>query len=158
MAKVTIASYREEYNHAASLAQRIQAFRDEAGVPAANELRYAGHHLLQAIDDDGNLADEDQLAKARNHCRRASYEAVEAGLTHALRQIHQFKEDYKLIEITPVLQDWPQILVDATNAQRVVGRARPEPERAQKDDHMAHLEEFLNSKGTYQNLMPRVKN
>lgn len=142
MVKVTLASFREEYNHASDIAKKIQAFRDEAGVPASNELRYAGHHLLQALADDGTIVREDQLIKARNHCRRAAYEAVEAGLSHALRQINKFQEDYRTVEISPVLAEWPDILVDAQAAQKIVAQARPEPEREQKDDHIRHLEAF----------------
>lgn len=122
MVEITIASYREEYNRANELAKRIQAFRYEAGIPAQNELRYAGHHFLRAIGNDGKLADLDQLTKARNHCRRACYEAVEAGLAHALNQIAQFKDDFKNTPITGTLPDWIDILSHARAAQKLLGQ------------------------------------
>lgn len=150
MADVTLASYRAAYEHATELAKSVQAFRDAAVVPAANELRYAGHHLLLAIDDKGCLVDQDQLVKARNHCRRAAYDAVEAGLSHALRQIKKFKEDYRTVQITPVVRNWMEILADTETAQEILGQARPEPENHQTDDHRRHLEQF-------EKLLPHVK-
>lgn len=142
MSEITIASFREEYNRATELAKRIQAFRREAGIPAQNELRYAGHHFLRAIGDDGDLKDPDQLIKARNHCRRACYEAVEAGLVYAVNQIAQFKNDFKNIPITGALPNWIQIITDAKAAQKLLGQTRPEPEGQQSEDHERHLEAF----------------
>lgn len=70
---------RRLYETADGFAREVGEFRSEVPIPAHNELRYAGHHLLQSLDNDGTVADEDQLRKARNHCERAMYEAAEAG-------------------------------------------------------------------------------
>ena len=79
-----VASLRAEYERADRLAADVQTFRAEASIPANNELRYAGKHLLDATTDEGAVDDEASLVSAVNHCRRASYEAVEAGILHAL--------------------------------------------------------------------------
>jgi len=40
------AALREEYDLADAFDKEVQSFVDEAGIPAINELRYAGYHLL----------------------------------------------------------------------------------------------------------------
>ena len=45
-------------------------------VAAINELRYAGHHVLEASQADDEAEVEDHIASARNHCRRAVNDAV----------------------------------------------------------------------------------
>lgn len=40
---------RDEYDTADKVMKEVRAFVDEAGIPAINELRYAGYHLLNTI-------------------------------------------------------------------------------------------------------------
>ena len=77
--------------------------RSEVAIPATNELRYAGHHLLQSINEDGMVHDEEYLRKAKSHCERAMYEAAEAGIMSALEQINDFRKDYKDIVVSEVV-------------------------------------------------------
>ena len=51
----TIAVYRASYADADQLSREVSNFRDDVAIPANNELRYAGYHLLQAIGDDGSI-------------------------------------------------------------------------------------------------------
>ena len=42
--------------------REVGKFRGEVPVPAINELRYAGHHIVQAISDDGTIDVEEDIA------------------------------------------------------------------------------------------------
>lgn len=42
----------ELYNKADSFAKKVSEFRREVSIPAHNQLRYAGHHFMQAMASD----------------------------------------------------------------------------------------------------------
>lgn len=128
---ISIERYRNEYEAADQLVRKVAAFRDQASIPANNELRYAGHHFLQAIQDDHAAEpDWDQLARAIAHCQRASYEACDAGVLSALEMIQIFKDDYSMMDISPTLPDWADIKETARKAQDTVAKKRQRSEEA----------------------------
>ena len=119
-----IARYRQLYEDAEKFAREVAEFRESISIPAHNELRYAGHHLLQSLDDDGTVADQEQLRRACNHCERAMYEAAEAGITSLLISIRQFKDDYKDIVISEVVSAYSDHKASARDAQQLLIRGR----------------------------------
>jgi hypothetical protein len=125
----TIEQYRTAYDQADTLAREVAEFLGDAAIPAHNQLRYAGHHLLQAIDSNGQAIDPTQLRRAISHCERATYEAAEAGIAYAVECIHDFKRDYWEINIRKSLPDWPEHLKAARDATDliVVGREHKTP-------------------------------
>ncbi len=127
-----LAALREEYDLADGFAKEVQSFVDEAGIPAINELRYAGYHLLYALSDGGEPPDS-QLRKAINHCRRASYEAAEAGLLTALDRVKLFQDDYRTIVISEVLPNWTEILTQAEACKAVLVQSRQKGEKRHED-------------------------
>jgi hypothetical protein len=131
---VTLASYREAFDRADQFCRDVQNFVDEAGIPAMNELRYAGFHLLAAIGDDGSLVSKAELVRAYNHAQRASYEAGEAGVLCALDRIKKFKDDYETVPVTPVIPGWIDILRCAQEAIDRVSAARAKDEDARTLD------------------------
>ena len=71
-------SIRKLYEEAEEALKRYERISLANLAPALNELRYAGHHLLEA-DGAGNEADKSQqLTRAKAHCERARYDAKEA--------------------------------------------------------------------------------
>jgi hypothetical protein len=138
---VTLSQYRSEYQKADEFCQEVQSFVDEAGIPALNELRNAGHHFLRALDDDGNVIEIDDLISARNHARRASYEACEAGNLFALGIIAKFKEDYATIPVDGTVSDYTGLLKKAKAAQKSVELGRQNGfDRA--GDHTVRIDAF----------------
>lgn len=119
-----VAELRQLYETADRFAREIAEFRTEIAIPAYNELRYAGYHLLRALNDDGKIVDEEQLRRARNHCERAMYEAAEAGIISALDSIRAFRQDYKDIVVGDVVPDYADKLVLAKNAQDLLASGR----------------------------------
>ena len=139
-----VAELRQLYETADRFAREIAEFRTEIAIPAYNELRYAGYHLLRALNDDGKIVDEEQLRRARNHCERAMYEAAEAGIISALDSIRAFRQDYKDIVVGDVVPDYADKLVLAKNAQDLLasGRSGRSSATGQVSDYMDTFREL----------------
>ena len=133
--------YKSEHGKADILCKRVQLFRQEAGIPAINELRYAGHHFLATLDDNGSIFDKDQLRRAKAHAQRACYEAAEAGLVLALKEIKLFRDDYNKVIVTGDVKDYVQILKKTEEAKQRLGVPRKSGDDQQLD-HDKHVELF----------------
>ena len=125
----------ESYETADGFARTVALYREAAAIPANNELRYAGHHLLQSLDNEGRATDEDLLRKAKNHCQRAMYEAAEAGLTRAIRDVHDFQKTYGNVVVSRVVADYAKIVALARRAQDMLAQGRSDRESV--EDHTA---------------------
>lgn len=119
-----ISDLRALYDTADKFAREVAEFRSEIPIPAYNQLRYAGYHLLQALDDSGSISSNEQLRRAVSHCERAMYEAAEAGIISVLYSIDQFRKDYKDIVVKDVVDDYASIVVQARKAQDLLARGR----------------------------------
>ena len=120
----TIGELRATYRAADKFAQEVSEFRDAVAIPANNELRYAGYHLLRALNDDGAATDLEHLRRAISHCQRAQYEASEAGIGSALDKIRQFKEDYKHTPLKDIIPDYSEILQLVRTSQELLSEER----------------------------------
>lgn len=135
-----IVEIRELYDRADILARDVGELRSEVQIPAINELRYAGHHVLQAITDDGAV-DIEAFGKAKGHCERAMYEAAEAGIMFCLDSIEDFGRTYSDLVISEVIPDYHQRLARAQHALDLVVKGRSE--RASVEEHVAmYMAEF----------------
>lgn len=119
-----VTDLRAAYRAADKFAREVSEFRDAVATPANNELRYAGHHLLRALNDDGVAADPEHLRRAISHCHRAQYEAAEAGIVSALEMIKQFKEDYKYTPLKGIIPDYSKILRLVRTSQELLPEER----------------------------------
>jgi len=121
---INIRHIRIAYSTADDLTRKVANFRSDVSIPAHNELRYAGFHLLKSLDDNGCISNHDEAVKARNHCQRAMYEAADAGILSALDMIAIFRNDYKNIVIADVVPDIVNIYGRARNAQKLIETGR----------------------------------
>lgn len=142
--KPTVKHYRQLYEAADSFAREVGEFRQAIAIPAHNELRYAGHHLLQALDDSGQVADEEQLRRACSHCERAMYEAAEAGVISLLRSLAQFQQDYKDIVVAEVVPTYGDCKAMARKARELLIRGRSKAVAANEtaSEYMQAFREF----------------
>lgn len=116
---------RQEYDLADRTAKKVQKFVRLAGVPAINELCYVAHHLVNAVvPATADVDTEKELQRAINHCKRATYEASEAGILFAFDRIAEFKEDYRSVVISSVVQDWSEILALCETVTRRIAETR----------------------------------
>lgn len=120
---------RDEYDAADAITQKSQRFFAMAGIPAINELRYAGHHLLIGISPRIGAEDSTlELRRAINHCKRASYDASEAAILFAFDKIETFKNDFKDVVISDVLSDWSSIRARCNEVRDALTVARAKGE------------------------------
>lgn len=150
-ARPDLSEIRAAYEAADLLCREVQAFVDEAGIPAINEMRYAGHHLMSALGNDGSLENPDNLTKAHNHVQRACYEACEAGILFALDRIRIFKDQYQTIVVTDVLSGYPEILKTSQDALKRVSVARAAG-RNRNSDHSELIDLFRKLAGHCRDL------
>ncbi|MDR1291539.1 MAG: hypothetical protein LBK06_10095 [Planctomycetaceae bacterium] len=76
-------------------------------VPAINELRYAGFHAASAL----TLSGAEKIVayqKAIAHCKRASYDSLDASIQFCFSLCQTFREDYRLITVSDVIPDYSE--------------------------------------------------
>lgn len=81
----------------------------ELSIPAINELRYAGYHITQFIASETLDAANEEFGKAEKHCKRAIYDAAEAGVTYQLEMIKIFQTDFRNLNIRKVISNYGEI-------------------------------------------------
>ena len=118
MDRESIQDLKKLFNRAEQYAKEVEMLRSEVQIPAINELRYAGHHLLKAIDEEGYVSDD--LLEAKSHCFRAMYEAVEAGIVFCLDEIKEFQERYSDVVVSEVIADYPDRLARVQRAMTLI--------------------------------------
>lgn len=104
-------------------------------IPAINELRYAGYHAAQALQCATEA--EEKYTEAIKHCRRASYDAIDAVIQYGLARCHQFKDDYRLVVIGQVVQSYQE---DSLMLDEIVDKIG---EHKIKEDRWEEMESFL---------------
>ncbi len=109
-----VADLFDEAESAVKLVERLQ---DEGVVvPSINELRYAGFHIIQAIQATDQGSGSEQIARAEKHCKRAIYDALELGILDRLNAIRIFEDDYRLVEVSPVVSNYVELRKEAQDA------------------------------------------
>lgn len=116
---------RELYRSAEHLIKVVEDRRGELVIPAINELRYAGFHVLQGLSAD-EADPEEQFRRARRHCQRAGYDAVDGGIVYCLDQISKFKGDYRRLVIPQIVPRYPDLMQRAQRAKDFIDGVRAE--------------------------------
>ena len=88
--------------------------------PAVNQLRYVSYHLLRAWNSEDPEKITDELRKAKYHCQRAIYDAVEICIVSYLEEIKTFKKDYQGVPIANDLPDYIEIFRRAQAAHDLI--------------------------------------
>ena len=104
------------YNTAEQFIKEVEICQSELPIPAINELRYAGHHLLKGLVESDEEEALKSIADAEDHCNRAMYEASEAGIGYLLDTLKAFQTDYKDIPIQPIVPDYLSVRETAEEA------------------------------------------
>ncbi len=129
------------YREADKLAKEVENFRDEAVIPALNELRNAGRHLIDCIRPDGTIKNDGQYRAALSHCDRAAYEAAEAGILTCARTVRAYRQTFSNVPISAIVPQFPQIQADVRVALRELESGRdPDVDPATRSsDYMNHF-------------------
>ena len=140
MTETRIAGIRRLYDLADQFAREVGEMRSQVMIPAINELRYAGHHVLQSISDEG-VVDIEKFGQAESHCKRAMYEAAEAGIMFCLDYMKEFNSEFSDLVISEVIEDYQDRRARARQAQELVNQGRSD--RISVEDHVPqYMEEF----------------
>ena len=120
------------YNKAECFVKHVETHQSDISIPAINELRYAGHHLLKALTSDDGEVFKRELRKTESHCQRAIYEASESGILYFLGLVNEFAGDFKDVSITQVIPDYVSILSLAKKAREQLSAGRLNRDSAEK--------------------------
>lgn len=104
----------------------VENLNHALSIPAINELRYAGFHMAQYLAGEN----AEQLSKAENHCKRAIYDAVEAGVTHQLEVIAEFQNEFRVLIISETVPGYSEIHKQIIAARDLILTPREPEERA----------------------------
>ena len=132
------------YDTAERFIKEVELCHASVPFPAINQLRYAGHHLLKGLVSTEQSGLTDELGDVKDHCHRAMYEAADAGLIYLLRVLKKFQSDFSDIPITPVVAEYPDILLTArkTKQQLSQGRLPRKSPKEQVEEYMAKFREL----------------
>lgn len=121
-----IAAIRDLFRDAEREIKKAEEISGELAVPAVNELRYAGCHLLEALCSDAPHHATEQIARARRHCQRAIFDASDASIIYLLERVKTFQDDYRRFVISDVILDY-------TVLKRTISGTRHKIEKARQD-------------------------
>lgn len=129
------------YREADKLAKEVENFRDEAVIPALNELRNAGRHLIDCISPDGQIKANGQYRAALSHCDRATYEAAEAGILTCANIVRVYRSTFANVPISRYVPQYPEIRAEVAAALRELELGRsPEVDPATRsEEYMSHF-------------------
>ncbi|MDG4574830.1 MAG: hypothetical protein P9C36_05730 [Defluviicoccus sp.] len=119
-----IANIRDLFRDAERQIKRAEEISGELAIPAVNELRYAGWHLLEALcsGDPDNAVE--QLARARRHCQRAIFDASDTSIIYLLEKIRTFQDDYRRFVISDVIPDYSILKKTISSTRHKIEKAR----------------------------------
>lgn len=70
----------------------IEQLDYEIVIPALNQLRYVGQHVLEALFLEEGAERTRHIQEAETHASRVAYDALEAGTLDLLMEFEQFKK------------------------------------------------------------------
>ena len=111
------------FSEAESICKKIELDIDVGGavIPAINQLRYAGQHMLEACNSVDIEYQKIQINKAKNHCKRAIYDATEVGIFIVKQEFEEFKKKYADIVIGETVGKYSDYLECYGKLKKLVG-------------------------------------
>lgn len=116
-------SIKKFYEEAEDALKRYERISLVNLAPALNELRYAGHHLLEA-DSTGKEEEKAlHLTRAKAHCERAKYDAKEATIISLLECVADLRDlGISADEMRQFIPDWDDLIDRASAARALLER------------------------------------
>ena len=112
------------FDEAESALKRYERISLSNLAPAINELRYAGHHLLEAENatrEDDRMTHE---AQAIDHCVRAKMDAKEATIVSLLECVADLRSrDVSADDMRMFIPDWDRFIDEALKARSLLERS-----------------------------------
>ncbi len=124
---------------AEAICKRVESDPEHEGgavIPAINQLRYAGQHLISACASDDVNVQSEELTKSENHCQRAVYDAAEAACLIVKLQIDSYQKQFQSIVISEVVPSYSSTLRAHVELKKIIGSRRDD---VSKQDHYETL-------------------
>ncbi len=106
------AGFSSWFKKAEQAVKEVEYIHVELTMPAVNELRYAGYHISNFLE---NPAVTDELDRAIGHCKRAIYDAYEASILYHIKEFRAFNSDYSTVVVSEVIADYNEIHYKVTS-------------------------------------------
>ena len=111
------------YEEAEAALKRYERISLSNLAPALNELRYAGHHLLEASGASDEEEAARHLTRAKAHCERAKFDAKEATIISLLECVADLRAmGISADEMRQFIPDWDSLIDDASAARALLER------------------------------------
>ena len=123
------------FQKAEKAVKEVEYIHLELTVPAVNELRYAGYHVSNYLENTERI---DELTRAVGHCKRAIYDAYEASILYNIKGFRAFKGDYATLVISEVLADYNDLHFKVATILKFVQSVDKET----KDQHYAVCKQY----------------
>ncbi len=134
-----LALVAELFTEAENAIKDIEDIGSELVVPAVNQLRYCGNHLVRYLNNTDN---REELLDAVKHCKRATYDAYEAATTYHLLEFNKFKDDYRKVQVFRIIPDYADIKHRIVQARKFI---RSNNESKTRGDFYRDGREHLNT-------------
>nr|WP_320051242.1 hypothetical protein [uncultured Desulfuromonas sp.] len=115
--KTRLEAIKKLYESAKAEMSKIKGMGGEIWLPAINELRYVGEHILKASTSDSDEIASAELDKAEAHCWRAISDCAEMAVVYTLKDLHQLQEDYRSLPISEYVPAYEEIIQLARKLQ-----------------------------------------
>lgn len=112
-----------DFRAAENYLKTVELDSDNVDIPSINELRYVSYHTIKALECTEQLAQEEEINRARRHCQRASYDAVELALLMGLAKVKSFKEAYENQCVTDEVPDYLKLKKEVREIQAFMKEA-----------------------------------
>lgn len=104
--KATLSVIAELFTEAESAIKYIEDFGENLLVPAVNQLRYTGNHLVRYLSSPDNT---EELNDATKHVKRATYDAYETAMLYHHLEYNKFQDDYRRVVVSNVIANYSEI-------------------------------------------------
>lgn len=121
------------FQKAEAAIKKVEVTQSELIVPAVNQLRYAGCHLIRYLK---NSEDNDQLNDVVRHCKRSAYDAFEAGIVFSILEYRKFQGDYSKVIIADVVSNYSELQINVDEAIEFISKIKKDS----RDDHYKECE------------------
>lgn len=152
-----LAEVRRLYAEAEFAIKRYERIALEDQIAAVNELRYAGHHILEAESEDDEAKRQDHLTSARNHCRRAVQDAKDGAIVAQLEFFAQFADcRFAKTELERLLPDWRSLFAEIASIQKAFAQAGMARDISYGDEIDAGIVRLLEIRERFVALQPEL--
>lgn len=139
---ITIDDVRRLYCKAEQAIKLIEtAIEYSLDVSAINQLRYAGRHIVDALQE--TPPNEEELRRAARHCQRAIYDCFDIGISFYIADQIKFENDYCLLpEVYSFVDNFEEIITERKNAEKFLREVRS-GDKENKADYYEKAEEIF---------------